>query len=259
VTRSLLLKQVPASSSLLATQQLERRFYTLFAIVTLRLGSSSQWVYHAVCIKVPKNRFRRLLGLSSNDKEDDKHLPVMLVETTAYTTSNWRYESPYVTVDSYEAITRLADVNSKVSSSIIQKQKLYGHLCSLTSPELLLEDGIGQIQLSHNGKFGVPVNLFVQDMSVASFHVVNASKGDVATCTESEEHLPRTLLLKGGQSPGPRKDGTKPVTEFVIRKRDWDEQQTTIRRLCQQIGTKVDVQHIESYGGIGGVCVTVYA
>jgi hypothetical protein len=255
VTRSLLFKRVNAKGSLAVAQALERRYYTCFAIITLRLGNTSQWVYHAVCIKIPKDVLLNKLGLASKSTTD---LPNLLVETTAFSTSNWRYNSPWHTQATYGAVASRLDANTKVSSEMVRTQQLYGHLCSLVSPELLEEHEIGQIQLSHKGKFGAPAKAVMEDIQQVTFTPVKVESGDIETFSRSHL-LPEAKLLSGGKPPRAPRTSQRPFkAEFVIRQFDWQQHKEQVMNAARDMGEDIQVESIECYGQMGGVCLTVY-
>lgn len=254
VVRSLLLKQTKgATGSLALAQQLEKQYYTAFAVVTLRLGNSSNWVYHAVCMKFPKAQMRKKLGLSAAAGEAD--LPALLVETTAWSTSNWRYSTPWCTPETYDAVASRIDVNTKVCAESVKAQGLYGHLCSLVIPELQLEESIGQIQVSYGGKAGAPMAAVMKSLDSITLTPIKVDAVEVNEFNEASQFLPETKLLVGGTPMTPRRPEA-PKAEFVVRLVDWAKPGVS-EQIKKAMGGRVTTTNVTSYGGIAGVVVTV--
>lgn len=249
---------------------LEKRYLTAFAIVTLKLGDGA-YTYHAVCMKFPERTLRTALGLRTiqlpivTTDDDEKDLPVILVESTAWTVSNWRYKSRACTHDIYDAVMNQSDsLNAKVPAPEDKKHTLYIHACSLMIPNLMKRDKIGQIQLTYNGKFGVPMHL-VMSGSFSEFEMtpVYLDPSDLDRLTDANLQAPLTRSLPDTYDPSkliPRDPNRIPVAEFIVRMHDWNQNVARITETAKKMGgSTVEVQELNLEGGISGMCVSVYS
>ncbi len=232
--------------------ELERRYLIAFAIVTLSLGGGA-FTYHAVCMKFPKFSVFKKMGMPG-DFPPEKGLPVILVETTAWTTSNWRFTSPYCTEDTFDVVSKQTNsVNAKVPAPTRTGESLYRHVCTLIFPEL---PKIGQVQMVYKGKFGVPIDVIMrggdEEYEMKPVYI-----------TEEPLNLPlpstRGFEVKGVAASLPVPQTRIPKAEFVVRSHDWKKNKDNILKLAQKMGTTVESSDVlEVYGGIGGVRITVY-
>lgn len=242
-------------------QTLERNYYSCFAVVTLRLGNTDTHVYHAVLMKIDRSVVNRKLGIPTVAETKDV-LPTVLVETTAWSTSNWRYSTKNCTPKHYDTVATRIDVNTKVCAETIKEQKLYGHLCSLVIPELTMRKQLGQIQISANGKFGADVSQAMESFDGIKFHPVYTDSKTVDALSETTSQLlPESPMLLASDT-APLKLSQRPTeaprAEFCVRGHDWDQYSKQVMRVAAEMGKRVETQVIDVYGGIGGVVVSVY-
>jgi hypothetical protein len=253
------------SGPLASLQGLELLYYSCFGIVTLRLGSTDKLVYHAVLLKFDRRFLQRKLGLKVDAKEHPE-LPPCLLETTAFTTSNWKHRSKAYTEQSYRLVEQFAEANSKVSAEMVIQQGLYGHLLSLTCPELLGTHRIGQIECVYRGKLGVPVAKLMLNSADAGIELVSClTDSDTirATMTNVGQLLPETkmLFVPPDYKGAPRRESytVYPRAQFVVRNRDFETPEIKSRVLtaAANMGSKVAVESIVVYADIGGYCISV--
>lgn len=258
MAQSILLKTAPGLIGALAeAQRLERLYYSCFAVVTLRLGNSNNWVYHALLLKFDRRWLQQRLGLAVDESKHDM-LPPLLLETTAYTTSNWQFKTPAYTKATYAAVQDRIETNVKVCSELIIEQMLYGHAVSLTCPELLESHSIGQIECTFNGKLGLPIKTLMLDADNKNIGLLPCK---VTQPVQLPKWLPETPLLL---ALAPRIDATRPrggrypKAQFVIRGKDYADRTTRdkILAMAETIGS-VRVDEINVYGDIGGVNVVI--
>lgn len=251
---------------LASLQNLELLYYSCFGIVTLRLGSTDKWVYHAVLFKFDRRWLQRKLGLKVDTKEHPE-LPPCLLETTAWTTSNWQHRTKAYSEQTYRLVEDYVEANTKVSAEMVISQNLYGHLQTLTCPELLGTHRIGQIECCYRGKLGVPVAKLMTAPSDAKIELVSClTDTDTirGTMTNVNQLMPETkmLLLPSDYKAGaPRRENYAqfPRAQFIVRNRDFQnpEIQARVREAAKKMGSKVTIDSIVVYGTIGGYCVSV--
>jgi hypothetical protein len=233
--------------------ELERRYVTAFAIVTLSLGESN-YTYHAVCMKFPRGKLLKKLDVQGS--LPDTELPVILVETTAWTTSNWRFKSPVVTESTFgEVLKQTNSVNAKVPAPSKVGDSLYVHVCTLVFPELVASAAIGQVQMVYKGKMGVPIDVIMRGTDDYEMKLVHIKEYPQNLPLPSTRAFQTTRISSIPESlPGNVK------AEFVVRLHDWQKNKTEIVTLASRMGgTSVKYNEItEVYGGIGGVCISVY-
>lgn len=244
-------------------QKLEHGYYTCLGVVTLRLGSTDRWVYHALVLKFDERWLRARLGLRVFES-DLPPLPPLLLELTAYTTSNWRFKTPACTAAMYEMASDLIDANSKISSELVIEQSLYGHLVSLTCPELSVRYGIAQIECAYKGRHGIPVKTLMLEPDREFEFVACRTEFSIS---EASQLLPATPMMQVQQAfrcstiPTRPDYNRFPRTQFVIRAVDWNNtaiRQKLMARLAK-LGPNIKFRFdpISVYGGIGGVNVVI--
>lgn len=254
------------TGGLAEAQRLELLYYSCFAVITLRLGSTKNWVYHAVLFKFDRRWLQRKLGLKV-DGGTHAELPPCLLETTAWTTSNWKHRTKAYSEKTYYLAEDFIEANTKVPAELVIRQGLYGHLLTLTCPELLDTHRIGQIECVFRGKLGVPVPKVMTAPAddgiefVACYTDAETVRG---TTTNLSQLLPETrmmLLPEDFKAGAPRRENYTafPKTQFVVRNRDFEDPEIKARVLAAaaKMGSGVKVDVVTVYGTIGGVNVIV--
>lgn len=256
------LRSTPGLTGALAElKRLDDRYYSCFSIVTLRLGGTSNWVYHALVVKLDRQWLRRKLGLPTEESKF-ADLPPLVLETTAYTTSNWRFRTPFCTKAMYTLVDKHIEANAKVCGEMMEDPCLYGHLVSLNCPELV-EVGIGQVECLFNGKLGIPVKTLMQDPDDRGITFLPCKVDlEMVTQTTNEAQLfPDTPMLTAATTKALKRASYvwPPKAQFVVRSKDVEDKAVMERVLhaARQMGSKVTTDKIEVYGGIGGFNVIV--
>ena len=249
-------------SSVASAQALEKLYYTAFAVVTLKLGENA-YTYHAVCMKFPRLFIDKKLGFIGAASSDTQ-CPTILVETTAWTTSNWRYKNERIcSYDIYDRVIAQTDsANVKVPAPTDPTKSLYIHGCSLIFPELVISEAIGQIQLSYKGKFGVPMDILMTNSDAYDMTPIRIdSWQQISQITPRSMQMPKSTAFQSTTANKLNWDNRaeSPKAEFTVRMSDWKKNQEEITKIAKSMGgTKVEFQPITIYSNIAGVCVSVY-
>jgi hypothetical protein len=204
-------------------------------------------VYHAAALKLDKRYVLRKLGLSTT-QEHKQLRPGILLEGTAATTGCWAYDSDRDEVSfNSQAKFSMGDTVSKVTSRMMRNKNLYGHIVSMFSPELALEHGIVQIDLSDGGKRGAMAKFVMRyEEGGVEWHPIQFDArrvkeriGQVNRLAYAEPRLPQVTKLVEHKVMT-----TAPEIDFVLRDVDWNsatqkELEANFKRPLQSVRVQV--------------------
>jgi hypothetical protein len=263
VAQSAALKHAKGLEGALAeAQRLERRYYTCFCVVTLRLGGTKKWVYHALVVKFDRVMIQQHLDLPVDDVKEVT-LPCLVLESTAYTTSNWEFRTPFCTKATFAAVDQFAEANTKICAEMVIDPCLYGHLVSFSCPDLLDEHGIGQVECLFEGKIGIPFKTIITKPGSDGIELV-ACKVDSEMklqATNESQLFPETRMLTNDKPVYLKRRSYvwPPKAQFVVRGKDVEDKAVMdqVVAVARAIGSKVTLDRVSVYGGIGGINVVV--
>jgi hypothetical protein len=205
---------------LLRLQAHERRYMTFFCIITLRTSNTEDYGYHVIVLKLDRNWFMsRMRGITTTT---DVVLPPVLIDTTTYSTSCWKYRSTVCTEAVYEAtsVTHPVEVMGKVPSELqYTRRTMYGHLQSMICPELTRDKArISMIDVMREGKLGATIQHLMEYDKGLEFKCYSTTTEAIeavdvisrqlmppvytSVCTNIQSHLarmrhPRTYKIDG--------------------------------------------------------------
>lgn len=263
LAQSIALNATPAlTGSLRQLQRLERRYCSCFCVVTLRLGSADDWIYHAIVMKFDRRWMQKKLGLPIDEPETAPLLPPLLLESTAYTTSNWRYRTPHCTTKTFEVAEAHIEANTKICAELIVEQNKYGHLISFTCPELTENNEIAQVECAFKHKHGIPIKTLMLQPENTDIELIacKVDRAQIQHATNEAQLFPETKMLRlEGKSVAPKRTSTRPPkTQFLVRGPDLEDPENLERVKAVAAGMgKVTWDPIYVYGGISGVNVVI--
>jgi hypothetical protein len=141
----------------------------------------------------------------------------------------------------------MGDTVSKVTSRMMRNKNLYGHIVSMFSPELALEHGIVQIDLSDGGKRGAMAKFVMRyEEGGVEWHPIQFDArrvkeriGQVNRLAYAEPRLPQVTKLVEHKVMT-----TAPEIDFVLRDVDWNsatqkELEANFKRPLQSVRVQV--------------------
>lgn len=264
IAQATALRQAQGLTGALAElQRLECCYFSCFCIVTLRLGGTSDWVYHAVVMKFDCRWLLRKLGLDRRDLEFKNPLPPLLLESTAYTTSNWKFETPFCTEKMFSTADEFIEANTKICAEMVAEPCLYGHLVTFYCPELLETYSVGQVECAFNGKRGIPIKTLMteSDHKGIEFLACKTDTDRIRQMTNESQLWPDTPMLKVAKPVQLRRREyvRPPKAQFLVRDADAMDISVVdrITAAAHKMGSRVTLDKVQVYGGIGGINVVV--
>lgn len=250
---------------------LTHRYIPLFTIGTIETGDD--YTYHAMLILLDKSYFLYRIGVASSCPIDVA--PSCLLESTNYTTSCWEWkDKTLLRYDEYKSKCAFGgDMSSThVTSNLIRP--IYHHAFVCFSPDLLTEYGIARVDFKQNGKYGVEIDILMQQQR-SSFEcvVTRAPAGNrnheplklydllprVASLTNNKSGVVE-LNTYGVTIPPKIRSTVAPTYDFCYRYLDWNDSlyRTLISQLPKDCTYYMEVATLSLSGHQRGIRVRIW-
>lgn len=195
-------------------------YMDFFALVTISTSSAIGFTYHACVIKLDRywvnERLDEAAGRASIRARAPSgyvYKPMVVLESTSYTTSCTAYKDRAVTSDSYRTGTNAnMSYDALVKAPVSMTFGVYRHAQVLISPELLQSHKLSRIDLTYKGSRAAPLSALRDFSSAVTFHPSYTTSGVIEAVDIALRGMPHLSIIR-------QPDSKTPAWEIVAQAR----------------------------------------
>ncbi len=254
-----------------ALQKFEQQYVACVTVGTMRTSESTPWFYHVWVMKFDRRYLNVLRGRSSALAKGESYLPPVLIESTTYTTSCWKYpdDAPpnfggYGEMWRASQLMKPVENFSKTPASTVRSSGNYGAVLALIVPECMREseNKVVQFELAFNGKRCVPVEKLMDGVvDGIELRSVEISRDLLAQVRAVYDRMPPVpVLYTRGQTRKSDDEHKRSIFDAKTQKRvafsawyrytDWQQVDT---KRAAQVQSSLVVEWIERVFRVAGV------